>query len=149
MFTHSHSLTPSILVACGRHLGNSWQKGTSLASCSMELVSPDLLAPCPQGNEKRTLRRSSSRKGRSHLTFFPAPGIAVLSRDGQRMDCWTRQDSSLGRKQCKKERCIRALMGQVRGPEPAQSATQGWSAKCSWLLFQPTPGRLVPSQAGP
>lgn len=75
MFTHSHSLTPSILEACGWHLGNSWQKGTSLASCSMELVPPDLLAPCPQGNERKTLRRSSSRKGRSHLTFFPAPGI--------------------------------------------------------------------------
>ena len=27
-------------------------------------------------------------------------------------------------------------MGQVRGPEPAQSATQGWGAKCSWPLFQ-------------
>lgn len=75
MFTHSHSLTPSILEACGWHLGNSWQKGTRLASCSMELVPPDLLAPYPQGNERKTLRRSSSRKGRSHLTFFPALGI--------------------------------------------------------------------------
>ena len=38
------------------------------------------------------------------------------------MERRTRQDSSPGRNQSKKERYIRALMGQVQGPGPAQFA---------------------------
>lgn len=83
------SLTDFILAAHGRHLetagtGCTWDvQGASLASCRIELMSPDLFILCPWGSKRGMLRQSriqegGSSWGRSYYihsrTFSPRSG---------------------------------------------------------------------------
>lgn len=103
MFIHSHSLTHSILVASGRHLETAGRKEP--------VWLPVVWSSCPRGSERRALGRNSSRKGRSHPTFFSALGMGAAQQRWAEDGLLDKTGFFPGQKQCKKM-YIRALMGR-------------------------------------
>lgn len=114
-------------------MGNSWQKlflGCARSQPGLLQYGahvPRFISSMSPGQRERDTGVAAGRAGLPalHEAFPPCSRGVGHSKDGQKVECRPRQDSSPGRNQSKKERYIRALMGQVQGPGPAQFAQPG------------------------
>ena len=120
----------SIWETAGRSC--SWDvQGASLASCSMELVSPDSLAPSPLGSERGALRRSSSQEGRSSCTPRGLPSLLQGhgAQQGWREDGAPDKTGFFPRQESKQEGEVhKSPDGAGAGPRTSSvCSAQGWS----------------------